>query len=92
MPFQPTIEEIKSATVETVTIEIAEEYADLHPVAQALIIGDNASAILAELVEASRESKQARAEIVEIWEDMASVGKLATILSLIHISEPTRRS
>lgn len=84
MPFQPTIEEIKSATVETVTIEIAEEYADLHPIAQALIIGDNASAILAELVEASIESKQAQAEIVEIWEDMASVGKLATIRTLLN--------
>ena len=84
MPFQPTIEEIKSATVETVTIEIAEEYADLHPVAQGLIIGDNSSAILAELVEASRESKQARDEIVEIWDDMASVGKVATIRTLLN--------
>jgi hypothetical protein len=84
MPFQPTIEEIKNATVETVTIEICEEYANLHPIAQALIIGDNASAILAELVEASIESKQARSEIVEIWEDMASVGKLATIRTLLN--------
>lgn len=84
MPFQPTLEEIKSATVETVTIEIAEEYADLHPVAQALIIGDNASAILADLVQASIESKQAQAEIVEIWDDMASVGKVATIRTLLN--------
>ena len=84
MPFQPTIEEIKNATVETVTIEIAEEYADLHPIAQALIVGDNASAILADLVEASIDSKQARAEIVEIWEDMASVGKVATIRTLLN--------
>ena len=84
MPFQPTIEETSNTTAATVTIEIAEEYADLHPIAQALIIGDNASAILADLVEASRESKQARAEIVEIWEDMASVGKVATIRTLLN--------
>lgn len=84
MPFQPTIEETVTNTAAAVTIEIAEEYADLHPIAQALIIGDNASAILAELVEASIESKQARAEIVEIWEDMASVGKLATIRTLLN--------
>tara|TARA_A100001515_G_C4565060_1_gene207862 strand:+ start:658 stop:1149 length:492 start_codon:yes stop_codon:yes gene_type:complete len=84
MPFQPTIEEIKSATVEPVTIEICEEWADLHPVAQGLLIGDNSSAILADLVEASRESKKAQAEIVEIWEDMASVGKLATIRTLLN--------
>lgn len=84
MPFQPAIEEIKDATVESVTIEISEEYAGLHPIAQALIIGDNASAILAELIEASVDSKQARAEIVEIWDDMASVGKVATIRTLLN--------
>ena len=83
MPFQPTIEETNNAAA-VATIEICEEYADLHPIAQALIIGDNASAILAELVEASIDSKQARAEIVEIWEDMASVGKLATIRTLLN--------
>jgi hypothetical protein len=84
MPFQPTIEETVTNTAAAATIEISEEYADLHPIAQALIIGDNASAILAELVEASIESKQARAEIVEIWEDMASVGKVATIRTLLN--------
>jgi hypothetical protein len=84
MPFQPTIEEIKNATVETVTIEIAEEYADLHPVAQGLIIGDNSSAILADLVRDVEVSKQARAEIVEIWDDMASVDREATIRTLLN--------
>lgn len=84
MPYAPTIDEAALNTLPAVTIEISEEYADLHPIAQALIIGDNASAILAELVEASIDSKQARDEIVEIWEDMASVGKLATIRTLLN--------
>jgi len=84
MPFQPNLEDIKNTTVQAVTLEISEEYADLHPIAQALIIGDNASAILAELVEASIESKQAQAEIVEIWQDMESVGKLASIRTLLN--------
>ena len=83
MPFQPTIEETNNAAA-AATIEICEEYADLHPIAQALIIGDNASAILADLVSDAEVSKQARAEIVEIWEDMASVGKVATIRTLLN--------
>lgn len=83
MPFQPTIEETNNVAA-AATIEICEEWADLHPIAQGLLIGDNSSAILAELIEAARESKQARAEIVEIWEDMASVGKVATIRTLLN--------
>ena len=81
---QETLQAIKDATVETVNIEIDGEYADIHPIAQALIIGDNASALLAELVEASIDSQSARAEIVEIWQDMASVGKLASIRTLLN--------
>ena len=81
---QETLQAIKDATVETVTIEIDEEYADIHPIAQALIIGDNASALLAELVETSIDSQSARDEIVEIWQDMASVGKLASIRTLLN--------
>lgn len=84
MPYAPTLDETTLNALPAVTIEISEEYADLHPIAQALIIGDNASAILAELIEASIDSKQARAEIVEIWDDMASVGKLATIRTLLN--------
>ena len=83
MPFQPTIEETNNAAA-TATIEICEEWADLHPIAQGLLIGDNSSAILAELVQASIESKQARAEIVEIWEDMVSVDREATIRTLLN--------
>ena len=84
MPFQPTIEETDSTTAAAVTIEICEEWADLHPIAQGLLIGDNSSAILAELVQASIESKQARAEIVEIWDDMVSVDREATIRTLLN--------
>ena len=84
MPFQPTIEETVNNAAAAATIEICEEWADLHPIAQGLLIGDNSSAILAELIEAARESKQARAEIVEIWDDMASVGKVATIRTLLN--------
>ena len=76
MPFQPTIEETNNAAA-TATIEICEEWADLHPIAQGLLIGDNSSAILAELVQASIESKQAR-------DEMASVGKVATIRTLLN--------
>ena len=81
---QNTLQAIKDATVETVTIEIAGEYADIHPVAQALALGDNASAILKDLIEASQDSSTARSEIVEIWEDMAILGKLATIRTLLN--------
>ena len=84
MPFQPTIEETVTNAAAAATIEICEEWADLHPIAQGLLIGDNASAILADLVQASIESKQAQAEIVEIWEDMASVGKVDTIRTLLN--------
>ena len=81
---QNTLQAIKDATVETVTIEIAGEYADIHPVAQALAIGDNASAILKDLIEASQDNATARSEIIEIWGDMASLGKLATIRTLLN--------
>jgi hypothetical protein len=81
---QNTLQAIKDATVETVTIEIAGEYADIHPVAQALAIGDNASAILKDLIEASQDNATARSEIIEIWDDMASLGKLATIRTLLN--------
>ena len=83
-PNQDTLQAIKDATVETVTIEIAGEYADIHPVAQALALGDNASEILKDLIESSRCCYMARVEIVEIWEDMASLGKLATIRTLLN--------
>ena len=59
-PIQNTLQAIKDATVETVTIEIAGEYADIHPVAQALALGDNASAILKELSNASQDSATAQ--------------------------------
>ena len=80
---QNTSQAIKDATIETVTIEIAGEYAGIHPVAQALALGDNASAILKDLIEASQDSATARAEIVEIWDDMAILGKLATMRTLL---------
>ena len=83
MPFQPTIEETNNAAA-AATIEICEEWADLHPIAQGLLIGDNSSAILADLVSDVEVSKQARAEIVEIWEDMASVNREATIRTLLN--------
>ena len=83
-PNQDTLQAIKDSTVETVTIEIAGEYADIHPVAQALALGDNASEILKDLIESSRCCYMARVEIVEIWEDMASLGKLATIRTLLN--------
>ena len=83
---QNTLQAIKDSTVETVTIEIAGEYADIHPVAQALALGDNASAILKGFIKKAYEdnSKSAKAEIVEIWEDMALLGKLATIRTLLN--------
>jgi len=85
MPFQPTIEEIKNATVETVTIEISEEYADLHPIAQALIIGSNGEDALAQLIEEAQDGdKVSASHIVSIWEDMASVGKLASIRTILN--------
>ena len=41
---QNTLQAIKDSTVETVTIEIAaQNMIGLHPVAQALALGDNAS-------------------------------------------------
>ena len=83
-PNQDTLQAIKDSTVETVTIEITGEYADIHPVAQALALGDNASEILKDLIESSRCCYMARVEIVEIWEDMASLGKLATIRTLLN--------
>ena len=84
MPFQPTIEETVNNAAAAATIEICEEWADLHPIAQGLLIGDNSSAILADLESDVEVSKQARAEIVEIWEDMASVNREATIRTLLN--------
>ena len=83
-PNQDTLQAIKDSTVETVTIEVAAEYAGIHPVAQALAIGDNASAILKDLIESSQDSATARAEIVEIWDDMAILGKLATMRTILN--------
>jgi hypothetical protein len=83
-PNQNTLQAIKDSTVETVTIEIAGEYAGIHPVAQALALGDNASAILKDLIESSQDSATARSEIVEIWEDMAILGKLATMRTILN--------
>jgi hypothetical protein len=81
---QNTLQAIKDETIETITIEVAGEYANIHPVAQALALGDNASEILKDLIESSRCCYMARVEIVEIWEDMASLGKLATIRTLLQ--------
>lgn len=86
MPFQPTIEETAINTAAAaVTIEISEEYADLHPIAQALIIGANGEDALAQLIEDAQDGdKVAASHIVSIWEDMASVGKLASIRTILN--------
>ena len=73
---QNTLQAIKDSTVETVTIEIAGEYADIHPVAQALALGDNASAILKELSKAHEDMQVPQNEIVKLWEDMAYLESL----------------
>jgi hypothetical protein len=83
-PNQDTLQAIKDSTVETVTIEVSAEYAGIHAVAQALALGDNASAILKDLIESSQDSATARAEIVEIWDDMAILGKLATMRTILN--------
>lgn len=83
---QNTLQAIKDATLETVSIECSAEYSGIHPVAQALAIGDNASAILKDLIEKAYKdnSKSAKAEIVEIWYDMVDLEKLATIRTLLN--------
>lgn len=83
---QNTLQAIKDATVETLNIECSAEYSGIHPVAQALAIGDNASAILKDLIEKAYKdnSKSARDEIVEIWYDMVDLEKLATIRTLLN--------
>ena len=83
---QNTLQAIKDETIETINIEVTAEYLDIHPVAQALALGDNASAILKGLIEKAYDdnSKYARAEIVEIWDDMADLDKLATMRTILN--------
>jgi hypothetical protein len=52
-PNQDTLQAIKDATIETIvcTIECSSELIGLHPLTQALAIGDNASSILKQLIE-----------------------------------------
>lgn len=66
------------------TIQISAAYANLDPIAQALAIGDNATMLLANLIEDVRDGDKSAAErIVSIWNDMESIGKLASMRTLL---------
>jgi len=84
MPFQPNLEDIKDATIETATIECSAELIGLHPLTQALAIGDNASSILKQLIEDAQTDSSAREQIVTVWYEMVSLGKLASIRTLLN--------
>lgn len=84
MPFQPNLEDIKDATIETATIECSAELIGLHPLTQALAIGDNASSILKQLIEDAQTDSSAREQIITVWYEMVSLGKLASIRTLLN--------
>ena len=81
---QNTLQAIKDATVETVTIECSAELIGLHPLTQALAIGDNASSILKQLIEDAKTDSSAREQIITVWYEMVSLGKLASIRTLLN--------
>jgi hypothetical protein len=83
-PNQDTLQAIKEATVETLTIECSSELIGLHPLTQALAIGDNASNILKQLIEDAQTDSSAREQIITVWYEMASLGKLASIRTLLN--------
>jgi hypothetical protein len=83
-PNQDTLQAIKEATVETLTIECSAELIGLHPLTQALAIGDNASNILKQLIEDAQTDSSAREQIITVWYEMASLGKLASIRTLLN--------
>jgi hypothetical protein len=82
-PNQDTLQAIKDATVETLTIECSSELIGLHPLTQALAIGDNASNILKQLIEDAQTDSSAREQIITVWYEMA-LGKLASIRTLLN--------
>ena len=81
---QNTLQAIKDATLETVTIECSAELIGLHPLTQALAIGDNASSILKQLIEDAKTDSSAREQIVTVWYEMVALGKLASIRTLLN--------
>ena len=81
---QNTLKAIKDATIETVTIECSAELIGLHPLTQALAIGDNASSILKQLIEDAKTDSSAREQIVTVWYEMVALGKLASIRTLLN--------
>ena len=84
---QNTLQAIKGATIEDngcVTIECSSELIGLHPLTQALAIGDNASNILKQLIEDALTDSSAREQIITVWYEMASLGKLASIRTLLN--------
>ena len=83
-PNQDTLQAIKDATVETLTIECSAELIGLHPLTQALAIGDNASSILKQLIEDAQTDSSAREQIITVWYEMVSLGKLASIRTLLN--------
>jgi hypothetical protein len=83
-PNQDTLQAIKEATVETLTIECSSELIGLHPLTQALAIGDNASSILKQLIEDAQTDSSAREQIITVWYEMVSLGKLASIRTLLN--------
>jgi hypothetical protein len=49
-----------------------------------LAIGDNASNILKQLIEDAQTDSSAREQIITVWYEMASLGKLASIRTLLN--------